>query len=163
MVLNPGTMRLARRVAVRYHLGREGHRMVRMLLLAIAVAATGCAEVKQSATAIDTRNAEMNAAVHRMIVVQGREIPGHPSYTELGAVQGYCEKTPRGDQQIVPGDNMKQAAYRKYGARADAIINAQAWFVLSAQASAEMEPGSSEGHFECAGTAVTFAEAAPAQ
>jgi hypothetical protein len=58
--------------------------MIRMLLLAIAIAVTGCARVKHEATAIDARNAEMSAAVRKMIVVQSREIPGHPQYTELG-------------------------------------------------------------------------------
>jgi hypothetical protein len=137
--------------------------MIRILLLAAAVAFAGCAEVKQDAVSIDARNAAMNQAVRKIVVVPGADVPGHSSYTQLGAVQGYCERTPRGDQQIIPGDNLRQAAYRKYGPRVDAIVDTQAWFVISPQASAVMEPGNSEGHFECAGTAVSFAEAAPAQ
>ncbi len=137
--------------------------MIRILLLAAALAFAGCADVKHDATAIDARNAAMSQAVRKIVVVQGAAVPGHPSYTQLGAVQGYCERTPRGDQQIIPGDNLRQAAYRKYGPRVDAIINTQAWFVISPQASAVMEPGNSEGHFECGGTAVSFADAAPAQ
>jgi hypothetical protein len=137
--------------------------MIRILLLAAAVAFAGCAEVKHEATTIDARNAAMSEAVRKIVVVPGTAVPGHPGYTQLGVVQGYCERTPHGDQQLLPGDNLRQAAFRKYGPRVDAIINTQAWFVIGPEASAVMEPGNSEGHFECAGTAVTFAEAAPAQ
>jgi hypothetical protein len=137
--------------------------MIRIVLFAAALAVAGCAGVKHDAAALDARNAAMSQAVRKIIVVHGAAVPGHSSYTQLGAVQGYCERTPRGDQQIIPGDNLRQAVFRKYGARVDAIVNTQAWFVISPQASAVMEPGSSEGHFECAGTAVSFADAAPAQ
>jgi hypothetical protein len=119
--------------------------------------------VRHDAAAIDASNAAMSEAVRKIIVVPGTVVPGHPGYTHLGAVQGYCERTPRGDQQLLHGDNLRQAAYRKYGPRVDAIIDTQAWFVIGPAASSEMEPGNSEGHFECAGTAVTFAGAGAAQ
>jgi hypothetical protein len=137
--------------------------MIRMVLLAAALAFAGCADVKHEAAAIDARNAAMSQAVRKIVVVPAAAVPGHSSYTQLGVVQGYCERTPRGDQQIIPGDNLRQAAYRKYGPRVDAIVNTHAWFEISPQASAVMEPGNSEGHFECTGTAVSFAGAAPAQ
>jgi hypothetical protein len=137
--------------------------MSRILLLAAALAFAGCADVKRDAASIDASNAAMSQAVRKIVVVPGTAVPGHSGYTQLGAVQGYCERTPHGDQQIIPGDNLRQAAYRKYGPRVDAIINTQAWFVVGNQASAVMEPGNSEGHFECGGTAVSFADTAPAQ
>jgi hypothetical protein len=138
--------------------------MLRLLVLAAAVAVAGCADVSRDAAKIDARNAAMSAAVRKIVVVPGTAVPGHSRYSELGAVQGYCERTPKGDQQLMPGDNLRQAAYRKFGARVDAIINTQAWFVIGPAASSEMEPGNSEGHFECAGTAVSFTgDAATAQ
>lgn len=136
--------------------------MFRIAILAAALALAGCAHVHNRAAAIDSRNATMNAAVRRIVVVPGATVPGHASFTPLGTVQGYCERTPNGDQQLLQGDNLRQAAYRRYGKRVDAIVNTEAWFVIGPAASSEMEPGNSEGHFECAGTAVSFARAAGA-
>lgn len=131
--------------------------MSRIAILAAAIALAGCAHVRNRAAAIDSRNAAMSEAVRRIIVVSGATVPGHARYAQLGTVQGYCERTPNGDQQLIHGDNLRQAAYRRYGSRVDAIVNTEAWFVIGAATSAEMEPGNSEGHFECAGTAVSFA------
>ncbi len=124
---------------------------------AILLAAAGCGEVKHEEAKIEARDAAMDAATKRMIVVVGVDVPGHPGYTTLGPVQGYCEKKPNGDDQVIAGDSMKQAAYRKYGNRVDAIIQATAWFVPEGgMTSGVYEPYTPMGHFECGGTAVSF-------
>lgn len=130
--------------------------MKRLLVILAAIAIAGCAAVKQEGTAIQQSDATMNGATRPMIVTTGTDIPGHPSYTVLGPAEGYCEKTPRGDDQVIAGDSFKQAAYRKYGERVDAIIDSTGWFVENGDTSRVYEPHTSQGYFECGGTAVTF-------
>ena len=96
-----------------------------------------------------------------MVVTRSTSIDGHPKVTELGPVEGRCGNDPTG-QETFPQDNLREAAYRKYGDQVSGIINAYGWFVVGNAASMVQEPGSSEGHFECTGTAVHFAEATPA-
>jgi hypothetical protein len=133
-----------------------------VLVVAAMLALAGCGEVKHEEAKIQARDDAMNAATKRIIVVAGTDVPGHPTYTTLGAVQGYCERKPNGDDQVIAGDSMKQAAYRKYGVRADAIIHANAWFVPEGgMTSGVYEPYTSYGHFECSGTAVSFGTGAP--
>lgn len=132
-----------------------------VFVMAALLALAGCGEVRQEEAKIQVRDEAMNAATGRMIVVTGTDVPGHPSYTTLGPVQGYCEKKPNGDDQVIAGDSMKQAAYRKYGVQADAIIQANAWFVPEGgMTSGVYEPYTAYGHFECSGTAVSFASGA---
>jgi len=129
------------------------------LLIGIgAVAVAGCASVappavQQRAEAIHQRTAEMDAAVKRIVEVPGPTIPGHPNYTVLGPVSGYCQGSPEGNQEIIAGDSVKEAAVRKYGNRVDAIINSNAAYVAT---------GGGTGYRECMGTAVSFAPAANA-
>src|SRR5262249_10592318 len=99
---------------------------------------------------VRARDAAMDAATQRMIVERSDRVPGHPNVVELGKVEGYCERTPEGNQQIIEGDSVKEAAYRKYGDRVDAIVGASAHFVPTGDRSGD-------GHFECTGTAVSFA------
>jgi hypothetical protein len=95
----------------------------------------------------------MDAAVKRIVEVSGPTIPGHPNYVVLGPVNGYCEGSPEGNQEIITGDSVKEAAVRKYGTRVDAIINSNAAYVAT---------GGGTGYRECMGTAVSFAPAANA-
>ncbi len=130
--------------------------MKRFALIVMALILAGCGEVKQEEAKIRAEDAAINAATGRIIVVGGAEVPGHPNYTTLGPTEGYCEKTPHGDDQVIAGDSLKQAADRKYGAQVDAIINATAWFVTEGDTSGVYEPYAPMGHFECGGTAVSF-------
>jgi hypothetical protein len=128
------------------------------LLGIVAIAVVGCASVappavQQRAEAIHERTAEMDSAVRRIVEVSGSTIPGHPNYTVLGPVSGYCEGSPRGNQEIIAGDSVKEAAVRKYGSRVDAIINSNAAYVAT---------GGGTGYRECMGTAVSFAPTATA-
>jgi len=90
----------------------------------------------------------MDAAVKRIVEISGTTIPGHPSYTVLGQVSGYCERSLEGNQEIIAGDSVKEAAVRKYGNRVDAIINSNSAYVTT---------GGGTGYRECMGTAVSFA------
>jgi hypothetical protein len=105
--------------------------MKNLLLGIVAVVAAGCASVappgvQERAEAVHERTAEMDAAVKRITEVSGSTIPDHPNYTVLGPVSGDCEGSPQGNQEIIAGDSVKEAAVRKYGARVDAIINSDA-------------------------------------
>lgn len=131
---------------------------MKTLLIGIcAIAVAGCASiappaVQQRAEAIHQRSADMEAAVKRIVEVSGPTIPGHPNYVVLGPVNGYCEGSPEGNQEIIAGDSVKEAAVRKYGNRVDAIINSNAAYVAT---------GGGTGYRECMGTAVSFAPNAP--
>jgi hypothetical protein len=129
--------------------------MKRLLITSAAIVIAGCAGAAQQGTELQQSDVTMNGATRTMIVVTGTDIPGHQGYTALGPVEGHCEKTPHGDGQIIEGDSFRQAAYRKYGDRVDAIVDATGWYVDNG-ASSVYEPHTSQGHFECGGTAVTF-------
>jgi hypothetical protein len=128
--------------------------MVGILVLAIA----GCASVappavQERAESIREHTAEMDAAVKRIVVVSGPTIADHPNYSVLGQVSGYCEGSPEGDQRIIAGDSVKEAAVRKYGSQVDAIVNANSTYVSM---------GGGTGYRECMGTAVTFSSSSTA-
>lgn len=131
--------------------------MKRLLALALVVAIAGCGAIKNEDAKIKERRAAQDAAIARMVVVQGGEIPGHARLTELGPVQGVCGRPPAyDDAQSAADQGFKHAAYAKYGDKVDGIIRVDSWFVIGNAASAVMEPGSAEGHFQCKGTAVHF-------
>ena len=133
---------------------------MKILLIGVgAIVVAGCASVappavQERAEAIHQRTAEMDAAVKRIVEVSGPTIPGHPNYVVLGPVSGYCEGSPEGNQEIITGDSVKEAAVRKYGTRVDAIINSNAAYVAT---------GGGTGYRQCMGTAVSFAPAANAR
>jgi hypothetical protein len=125
------------------------------ILLALVIA--GCGEVKKEEAKVDANNAAEEAAVKRMIVTQGDTIPGHAKLTELGKVEGICGRPPAYDDASSSATvGLKHAAYGRFGDKADGIIRVDSFFVIGHAASAVMEPGSSEGHMECRGTAVHF-------
>ncbi len=140
----------------------EANEVKKLVLLGLMLAIAGCGSVaKKEEAAIRTRDAAMETAAQKMIVTRETSVDGHPKFTELGSVQGRCGNDPTGHETF-PEDNLREAAYRKYGDQVNAITNAYGWFVLGNSASAVSEPGSNQGHFECSGTAIHFAEAAPA-
>jgi hypothetical protein len=129
--------------------------MKKLAILILAIAVAGCG---QAETAIRTRDANLEAATAKMIVTRGKDIPGHPQYVELGKVRGHCLQDPEANDVIPSGDNLREAAYRKYGAQVDAIVDAVATHIND-DYSPVAPPGSSAGHYECEGTAVHFANA----
>jgi hypothetical protein len=99
---------------------------MKLAAILMTVSIAGCASfapprVQQRAAEVRERSAAMDAATARIIVVDGTQIAGHPNYTPLGPVAGYCEQTPEGNSQALNGDTMKESAVRKYGDRVDAV------------------------------------------
>jgi hypothetical protein len=133
----------------------------KLLLLGLTLAIAGCGPVKKEEAKIQTHDAAMEAATQKIIVTRSTSVDGHPKVTDLGPVEGRCGNDPTG-QETFPEDNLREAAYRKYGDQVSAITNAYGWFVVGNAASEVSEPGSSQGHFECSGTAIHFAETASA-
>jgi hypothetical protein len=129
--------------------------MKKLAILVLVAAVAGCG---QAETAIRTRDAAMETATAKMIVTRGKDIPDHPQYLELGKVRGYCMADPQANDIIASGDNLREAAYRKYGSQVDGIVNAVA-IHINDDYTAIAPPGSSAGHYECEGTAVHFANA----
>jgi len=91
--------------------------------------------------------------------VSGANVKGNPPYTTLGRAEGYCFNLPNSTGgQVIHGDGLRAAAYRKYGDQVDAIVKTSVWFI-SDDTYAPAEPYTENGYFECAGTAVHFADA----
>jgi hypothetical protein len=109
--------------------------MKRLMPIIVALAAiTGCADVKQEDAAIKARNDAEQAAVKRIVVVEGDQIPGHPKYTELGKTQGVCVRAAwYDDDSSIDRIGFKHAAYDKYGDKVDAIIRVNSFFVVDNQ------------------------------
>ncbi len=137
---------------------------MRLAFVAVAIVAlAGCSSVDQDVTHLQLQQEAISAATKKIAVVSGAGVKGHPQYTTLGPVEGYCFNLPNSTSgQVVHGDGLKAAAYRKYDDQVDAIVKTSVWFV-SDDSYAAYEPYTENGYFECAGTAVHFTgESAPA-
>jgi hypothetical protein len=135
--------------------------MKRLTLVVIvtlaALAVAGCSLFSKEDNSIKARNDAEEAAVKRIVVVEGDQVPGHPKYTELGRVQGVCVRAPwYDDDTSIQRIGFKHAAYDKYGDKVDAIIRIDSFFVTDEQSYGIQEPGSAAGHLNCQGTAVHF-------
>jgi hypothetical protein len=127
-----------------------------VVLAILMLVLAGCSGVEQDVTHIQQQQDALSAAVKKIRVSPGPNLKGNPQYTQLGRVEGYCFNTPNSTGgQVVHGDGLKAAAYRKYGDQVDAIVNTKIWFV-SDDTYAGVEPYTENGYFECAGTAVHF-------
>jgi hypothetical protein len=128
------------------------------MLIVVVLAIAGCAEVKQEDANIQARTAAEDAAVKRIVVVEGDQVPGHPKYTELGQTQGVCKRAAwYDDDSSINRIGFKHAAYEKYGDQVDAIIKVNSFFVPDNQSNGNgIEPGSAAGHLNCQGIAVHF-------
>ena len=137
---------------------------MRLFCLAVAlVALAGCTAVDQDVAHLQQQQDAISAATKKIQVVHGATVKGHPQYVSLGQTQGYCFNIPNSTGgQVIHGDGLRAAAYRKYGDQVDAIVNTTVWFVADDSYDA-FEPYTENGYFECAGTAVHFTgESAPA-
>ena len=130
-----------------------------LLALAIAIVFGGCAEeqhLDQDVAQLHEQQDALSTAIMKIQVVSKDTVKGHPQYTKLGSVQGYCFNTPNSTGgQVLHGDGLRAAAYRKYGEQVDAVVGTTIYFVAD-DASAASEPYTEGGYFECAGTAVHF-------
>ena len=130
------------------------------MLIVAAVVVVGCSAVAKEDASIKSRNEAEEAAVKRIVVVEGDQIPGHAKYTELGRVQGVCVRAPwYDDDSSIQRIGFKHAAYDKYGDKVDAIIKVDSFFVADNQSYGMSEPGNAAGHLNCQGTAVHFESA----
>jgi hypothetical protein len=127
--------------------------------LAIVTALAGCAEEKhldQDVTQLQQQQDTLRADIKKIQIVSEDKVKGHPDFTKLGRVEGFCFNRPNSTSgQVVHGDGIRAAANRKYGDQVDAIVNTTIWFVPD-DASPVFEPFTENGYFECGGTAVRF-------
>src|SRR5215472_15692580 len=134
-----------------------------LLALGIAIALGGCAEeqhLQQDVTQLHEQQDALSAAIKKIQVVSKNTVKGHTQYTKLSSVQGYCFNIPNSTSgQVVHGDGLRAAAYRKYRDQVDAVVGTTIYFVAD-NGSAVSEPYTEGGYFECAGTAVHFTDAA---
>jgi len=90
--------------------------------------------VAKEDTSLETSNEAEEAAVKRIVVVEGDQVPGHPKFTELGRVQGVCVRAPwYDDDSSIARVGFKHAAYDRYGDKVDAIIRVDSFFVTDNQ------------------------------
>jgi len=128
--------------------------MKTMSLLLVAMVITACSEAAKP-----PREAAMEAATARMFIASGDSVPGDPQYVTLGKVRAHCMENPEASyitatDIIADGDDLQQAAYRKYGSQVDAIVDANIFHVSNYKQRSPLFYD--EGHFECGGTAVHF-------
>jgi hypothetical protein len=130
--------------------------MKKLSFLVLGILITACAETAKPAQqpAVETSSA-------RMTVTGADTVPGHSRYVTLGRVQGKCMENPAAGHLtaadiIADANGLKQAAYRTYGSRVDAVVDADVSYAI--------EPGEwhplfdHQGHLECEGTAIHFEE-----
>jgi hypothetical protein len=129
--------------------------MKKLTLLVLIILVAGCGEAVKTENAVRERDANMEAAAAKMVVTRDTDVPGHPHTVQLGKVRGHCLQNPEANDIIPTGDNLRQAAYRKYGSQVDAIVDANIFHVNDDYSPAA---GGTQGHFECEGTAVHFAD-----
>ena len=128
------------------------------MLAAVMLMFAGCSSVDQDITHLQQQQDAISAAIKKIQVVHGAEVKGHPHYRALGRTEGFCFNIPNSTGgQLVHGDGLRAAAYRRYGDQVNAIVNTSIWFV-SDEAYGAYEPYTENGYFECGGTAVQFIE-----
>ena len=126
------------------------------LLATVMLVLAGCSTVDQDIQHEQQEQDALSAAIKKIQVVHGAVVKGHPQYKALGRAEGYCFNLPNSTGgQVVHGDGLRAAAYRKYGEQVNAIVNTSIWFV-SDDSYGAFEPYTEGGYFECAGTAVQF-------
>ena len=139
------------------------------LIAALLIGANGCSTAKveeqrvdKDITHLQQQQDALSAAIAKIQVAYSAKVKGHPQATTLGPAQGYCFNLANSTGgQVVHGDSLRAAAYRKYGNQVDAIVGTSIWFV-SDDAFGPYEPYTENGYFECAGTAVHFPSDPPA-
>jgi hypothetical protein len=127
-----------------------------VLLIVAAIALGGCAGIQQDVSHLQQEQDAISAAIKKIKVVHGANVKSNPQYIVLGRTEGYCFNRPNSTGgQVIHGDGLRAAAYRRYGDQVNAIVNTTVWFVADDDYAA-LDPYDEGGYFECAGTAVHF-------
>jgi len=135
--------------------------MKKLSLFILGMLIAGCAQAVKPAD-----HPAPQASSATMIVTGEHAVPGHSQYVTLGRVQAKClENSAAGhltaSDIIADANGLKQAAYRTYGSQADAIVDADMFYVIDYS---ERYPlFDKQGHLECEGTAIHFQEDNPAR
>ena len=131
-------------------------RAILVVAVLVSVALAGCSAVDQDVAHLQQQQDAISAAIKKIKVMARDNVKGNPPYTTLGTAQGYCFNLPNSTGgEVVHGDGLRAAAYRKYGDQVDAVVKTSVWFVSDDDYGA-YEPYTEGGYFECAGTAVHF-------
>jgi len=101
-------------------------------------------------------DAAREAAIHRIIVSTESLPPEHPSFERLGTVGGHCAIDRNSEERVPFADSLRRSAYLKFGAAADAVIEAQAWYISHEKPSSICVISGGSGEFYCCGVAVHF-------
>src|SRR5260370_8331725 len=121
--------------------------MKRSMLIIAAMAIAGCSAVAKEDASVKTRNEAEEAAVKRIVVVEGDQVPGHPKFTELGRVQAVCVRAPwYDDDSSIARIGFKHAAYDKNGDKVDAHTRVNSFFLTDNQSYAIPNPASPASH-----------------
>lgn len=83
-------------------------------------------------------------------------VPEHPYLERLGVVGGHCAIDPHSEDNPPYADSLRRSAYLKFGQAADAVIEAQAWYIPHTMPSAVCDVSGSSGELYCCGVAVHF-------
>src|ERR1700674_4240909 len=95
-----------------------------VLLLVAIVALAGCATVDKDVAHLQQEQDAISAATKKIQGVHGATVQGHPQHTAPGSAEGYCTHPPNvAGGQVIHGDGLRAAAYRKYGDQVDAVVN----------------------------------------
>jgi hypothetical protein len=135
--------------------------MKKLSLFILGLLIAGCAEAVKPAD-----HPAVQASSLSMIVTGEHAVPGHSQYVTLGPVQAKClENSATGhltaSDIIGDANGLKRAAYRTYGSQADAIVDADMFYVIDY---AKRYPlFDKQGHLECEGIAIHFQEENPAR
>src|SRR5438552_3993420 len=101
---------------------------MKRIVLAVAIALTlaACAEEKrldQAITQLQQQQDALSASIKKIKVYAGDKVKGNQGYTKLVPVEGFCFNIPNSTGgQVVHGDGLKAAAFRKHGDQVDAIV-----------------------------------------
>ena len=122
-------------------------------LLILGIFATACAESAQPAHYSATE-----ASSTRVIITSADTVSGHSQYLTLGSVRAKCMENPAAGHisaadVIADANGLRQAAFRTYGSRVDAIVDADLSYVVDYGHRYLFDQ---EGHLECQGTAIHF-------
>ena len=69
---------------------------------------------------------------------------------------GHCAINQNSEESVPFADSLRRSAYLKFGQTADAVIDAQGWYISHEKPSSVCIISGSSGEFYCCGVAVHF-------